>query len=311
MSPIVACPICSASAVSWFASQTDRRKGLSGRWDYWVCSICEVIFLHPTPSVKDLIEYYAKYYPANDSSDQSAPGLGTRHSLLRQIFHALSGDVDPRDFIRFKRGSRILDYGSGGGAYMHFFQARGATISGIELSPLMVEQCRKSNLDVNLVANFDKLPYPDGEFDVIYLMQVLEHLHNPQVIMSELSRTLAKTGKIYIAVPNGRSVWARVFGSNWLSGWFAPFHLFLYSVKSLSVLANMHGLRITQTWSRTPESWFLLNLSARVHNTRGQIEVDRTGLGSHLVRFLAMLPLRAIDLITRENDCLVVELVKA
>jgi len=62
---------------------------------------------------------------------------------------------------------------------MHFFQAHGATISGVELSAPMVEQSRKSDLDVNLVANFDKLPYPDGEFDVIYLMQVLEHLHNP------------------------------------------------------------------------------------------------------------------------------------
>ena len=261
--------------------------------------------------MKDLIEYYANYYPANDSPQQSSPGLGTRHSKLRRIFHALSGDVDPRDFIRFQQGERILDYGSGSGTYMHFFQAHGATISGVELSAPMVEQSRKSDLDVNLVANFDKLPYPDGEFDVIYLMQVLEHLHNPQVIMSELSRTLAKTGKIYIAVPNGRSVWARVFGSNWLSGWFAPFHLFLYSVKSLSVLANLHDLRIKKAWSRTPNSWFLLNLSARVHKTRGVVEVQRTGIASRFLRPFAMLPLRAIDLITRESDCLVVELVKA
>ena len=309
MSPVT-CPICNARDSRWHSNRGDRRKQIPGTWNYWACHNCELVFLHPLPSVRDLIGYYSTYYLGVAPLRPSKPSWGTRFPRLRNLFHAASGDVDPRDFVQFEPGSRILDYGSGLGTYMHFFKAKGAKISGVELSQTMVEQSRVQGLDVNLVDSFDKIPYSDGEFDVIFLMQVLEHLHNPHVIMEELSRVLARDGKIYIAVPNGRSIWAKVFGRHWLSGWFTPFHLFLYSSKSLGLLAAGHGLRVNRIWTRTPASWFSLNLAAKAHSTRNDIESYRGGMSARFLALITMIPLRVLELFTSENDCLVAELIK-
>ena len=65
-----------------------------------------------------------------------------------------------------------------------------------------------------------------------------------------------------MAIPNSKSVWKKVFGKNWVSGWFVPYHLFHYDKASLSKLARQHGFDMLESWSRTPESWFRLNVKA-------------------------------------------------
>jgi hypothetical protein len=95
-----------------------------------------------------------------------------------------------------------------------------------------------------------------------------------------------------------------------VSGWFAPFHLFHYDAKSLSDLARQHGFDILETWSRTPESWFRLNVKAWLYPDEMHLDERQSVIDSSFVRLPLMVVLRLLEIFIRQRDCLVIKLVK-
>lgn len=307
-SDVPRCVICETGQMRQRDQYLDRRRGLTGVWNLFECSNCGVNVLLPTPTAAQLNEYYSHY--SSGDTVNPAPSRGARYPLLRKSFHWLSGDVDPRDFIQPEKGSRILDYGCGQAGYLIDFHAQGFAVSGAEMSTTVVEVCQQNGLDVRQVTNPDEIPFPNESFDIVYLMQVFEHLRDPHIFMSELARVLSSGGSLYLAVPNSRSIWRRVFKKNWVSGWFAPFHLFHYDRRSLSVLAAKHGFELLESWSTTPASWFRLNLKAWLHAGNNRLDGLHSFLDMAPARYSLMLALRLIEIFVRERDCLVIKLVK-
>jgi SAM-dependent methyltransferase len=260
------------------------------------------------PTDEQLATFYAAY--AKDDRVDLTRRRGSRYPKLRKLFHRFSGDVDPRDFVVVPSGARVLDYGCGLAGYLADFHDRGVSISGAEIAGYVVEACRKNGFDVRQVKDFSHIPFSEGEFDIAYLMQVFEHLRDPHGFMQELNRILKTDGTLYLAVPNAASIWRKLFGKNWVSGWYAPFHLFHYDRESLSKLSQQHGFIVTDSWSITPESWFRLNLKALLYPGENQLDWRRTWLDSRPLRLLLMVLLRIVELPFSERDCLVLKLRK-
>lgn len=306
--PRLRCIPCGAVGLVAVAEQVDRRKGLPGRWHLFECRGCGAISIAPLPSTDELSAYYASY--SSDRHVELSRGAGSRFPRLRKIFHAISGDVDPRDFIEVSEGVRVLDYGCGHAGYLIDFQARGVRMSGAEIAPYVVEACKAQGFDVRKVDDSSRIPFLDGEFDVAYLMQVFEHLRDPHGFLRELNRVLKPGGLLYLALPNKNSVWRRIFGKNWISGWFAPFHLFLHDKKSLETLAKQYGFATAASWSRTPEFWFRMNLKAALYPEEDRLDLRSSWLDVRLVRYALMILLRILELPVRERDCLIMRLAK-
>lgn len=305
--PIDICPACGELGLKADNSFElgDRRKGLKGTWTLVACESCGVICMSPMPTEAQLGEYYAAY--SNDENVDLSLKAGSRSPALRKFFHRLTGDVDPRDFVEVSAGARILDYGCGHAGYLSDFHQRGFSISGAEIASYVVQTCQQHGFDVHQVEDFSKIPFADGEFDIVYLMQVFEHLREPHMFLDELARVLKSGGTLYLAVPNANSIWRKVFGNNWVSGWFAPYHLFHYNRDSLASLADRHGFDVVSSWSDTPESWFRLNLKAAILQNEHRLDWRRHWLDSRLARFVLMIFLRLFELPVRERDCLVVK----
>jgi SAM-dependent methyltransferase len=304
-----ACLCCGASLNADSAEAVhlaDRRKGLSGQWHVIACSECTAWSMVPVPTPSELAGYYESY--TEEESPVVHARVGARFPSLRRIFHLLSGDVDPRDFVSVPAGGRVLDYGSGQGTYMIDFHQRGFDISGAEVTDSLVLAGQRAGLAVRKVADFDSIPFADGEFDVVYLMQVFEHLRGPRRFMHELSRVLKPGGHLYLAVPNIDSTWRKVFGLNWISGWFAPFHVAHYNLRSLTKLGAQSGFVVKRSWSSTPDSWFRLNIRACLSPHSWRLDSAGNWLNVPPMRVVLMLLLRLCELFIRERDCLVVQL---
>lgn len=286
----------------------DRRKGLQGSWQLIRCIHCDFISMMPMPTDEQLATYYAVY--SRDEKVDLSQRVGSRHPKLRKLFHRLSGDVDPRDFVHVPAGARVLDYGCGHAGYLSDFHDRGVAISGAEIAGYVVEACRDRGYDVHKVDDFSHIPFADDKFDIVYLMQVFEHLRDPHGFMKELARILKNGGMLYLAVPNAASIWRKVFGNNWVSGWFAPFHLFHYNRNTLASLAGQHGFDVVDSWSSTPVMWFRLNLKAWFYPAENNLDWRHSWLDSRPLGYLVMLLLRIIELPFRERDCLVMKLKK-
>jgi SAM-dependent methyltransferase len=304
------CPCCKESLIpnKPQIKLSDRRKGLIGTWSNTKCDSCGVYFLDPIPTDDELASYYASY--STDNKLRPFKGLGFKFPFLRKIYHKFTGDVDPRDFIYPTKNARILDYGCGHATYLKYFHERGFNISGAEITDFLVEACQQHELDVHKVNDFNHIPFPDNEFDIVYLMQVFEHLKDPHAFMNELSRIMKKDGILYIAVPNSSSMWKKVFKKNWISGWFAPFHLFHYNDNNLTKLAEQYNLTVVNSWSNTPIDWFILNLKAWLYPNENKLDSEKKWLDYKIIKYLIMTILRIIEISSYQRDCLVVHLKK-
>jgi 2-polyprenyl-3-methyl-5-hydroxy-6-metoxy-1,4-benzoquinol methylase len=260
----------------------------------------------PMPDEFELASYYAAY--TDEGSISLAAGAGSRHPGLRRLFHTFTGDVDPRDFVTVPAGGTVLDYGSGQGTYLRDFHERGIDIWGAEVTDTLVSASSAAGLQIRKVEDFSSIPFESGAFDVVYLMQVFEHLRDPQRFMAELARIIKPGGQLYLAVPNFASAWRKVFGQNWVSGWFAPFHLAHYNAVALGRLAATHGFVVRRHWSRTPDSWFRLNLRAWLQPDNNALDRGRSTLDVLPLRLALTLLMRVCELFVRERDCLVMHL---
>jgi SAM-dependent methyltransferase len=210
-----------------------------------------------------------------------------------------------------KNGDRVLDFGCGEAPYLTDFAVRGCVVAGAELDADIVEAHRRRGLDVRVIDDPNLIPFEPATFDVVYLTQVIEHLREPHTAFAELNRVTRSGGAVYLACPDGASPWKRVLGDKWVSGWFAPFHLFVYTAPVLSRLAQAHGFEVVRWWSTTPASWCQLNLRALLKPSSRRLEEEfHAAVDAWPMRVVVAVLTRILDLALREGDCLVIQLRK-
>jgi 2-polyprenyl-3-methyl-5-hydroxy-6-metoxy-1,4-benzoquinol methylase len=128
--------------------------------------------------------------------NQSASANQKAQSLLS--FIARQGPYSPR--------KRLLDFGCGGGYFLRYAVNAGWSAMGFDVGKAAIETCRTNQL----LATSQLSDLEPASFDVILLNHVLEHIEEPAELMRSLCTLLGPQGKIFIEVPNVRSLRARL-----------------------------------------------------------------------------------------------------
>ena len=108
-----------------------------------------------------------------------------KNSLIRGL-----ADLQYRSIIKVLKSGRtlakldILDYGSGLTNYKRYFNYN-----------------RYATLDINFDADYKSLEEVKDKFDLILLIEVLEHIADPKELLLKLSTYLKKDGQIWISIP--------------------------------------------------------------------------------------------------------------
>src|SRR6185503_4606658 len=87
----------------------------------------------------------------------------------------------------------------------------------------------------------------DGTFDVILLLNLIEHVANPAAVLRKAGSLLSPTGVLVIKTPNHRSLDARLFRRRNWGGYHCPRHWVLFTRESFERLAASAGLRVVRT----------------------------------------------------------------
>jgi SAM-dependent methyltransferase len=97
---------------------------------------------------------------------------------------------------------RLLDVGCGSGANLKALSPMSNAI-GIDISPKAVHFCRERGLQNTAVSSALALPFPNDEFDVVLLMDVLYHKAVPckRTLLTEVGRVLKPGGVLLLNVP--------------------------------------------------------------------------------------------------------------
>ena len=132
----------------------------------------------------------------------------------------------------FTPGKRLLDVGCSAGFFMKAAEEIGWEAEGVEISTVASEYA-KNIVKVNVhESKLEDLHLPAENFDLVVLMETIEHLINPLDTLKEINRILTKKGILIISAPDYNSLSRLFLRKSWAV--LSPAeHLSIFTQKSL------------------------------------------------------------------------------
>lgn len=201
------------------------------------CRDCGFVFLKERPTAEELSELYG---------DVEDP-LYEREEAGRQVtFDAHLGRLE--QIVGSPQGRRLLDVGAYTGVAVEVAVKRGWEAVGVDPCRWAVESGRRRGRNVILGSVTDASIEAMGLFDVVTLWDVIEHLADPEKVLSAVFRSLRPGGIVAVHTMDVDSLFARLTGRHW--PWYMEMHLFYFSPATLSRLFRNVGFEVVHVEHR-------------------------------------------------------------
>ena len=194
-------------------------------------------------------QYYTDDYFSGEHADGYADYRGAEPVLRREFARTV-------DFIRARRdGGRLLEVGCAYGFFLEeakpYFD-----VAGIELAADAAAHARQAGLAVHTGIADEATLARLGSFDVMVMLDVIEHLPDPLGMLALLGRHLAPGGIIVITTGDFGSPVARLLGRHWRL-MTPPQHLWFFTQDAMAGMARAAGLAVEHAdhpWKIVPLS---------------------------------------------------------
>ncbi len=170
-------------------------------------------------TLKDRVRTYWQAEPCGTSTTAAEPGTAEFYADVERRRYELEPFIP--GFAEFERwrGKRVLEVGVGLGTDFVQFARAGAEATGVDLTDAAIaavgDRLALEGLEADLrVADAEELPFPDGEFDLVYSWGVIHHTPDTERALAEVRRVLKPGGEARIMLYSRRSwvalgVWLR------------------------------------------------------------------------------------------------------
>jgi 2-polyprenyl-3-methyl-5-hydroxy-6-metoxy-1,4-benzoquinol methylase len=228
--PTVSCHYCGGESWYRLSSRDVNRNTVEDSFDYYRCSSCDLMFIHPIPP--DLRPFYRGGY-------QRIP---KDLAGLRTIAKAEHYRIEP--ILKYKSQGNLLEIGPWMGIFGCNAKDAGFNVTAIEIDSECVSF-------LNNIVGVEAIPSADPaaamralgrKFDVIALWHSLEHLPDPWNVLQAAAEHLAPQGILLVAVPNIESYDFAAMKARWLH-LDAPRHLYFYTAHWLEQVCLANGLK--------------------------------------------------------------------
>jgi SAM-dependent methyltransferase len=139
-----------------------------------------------------------------------------------------------------KSNLQVLDLGSATGGNTTHIASLGHIVTSAEFSDIGIQIQRSKGIQV-VRADARKLPFEDESFDVVICLDVMEHIEEDFLVISEISRVLRSGGRFLISVPEDPKLWS--------SHDVSVNHVRRYTRNSLLNILEYTNLKVTNLWS--------------------------------------------------------------
>jgi len=233
--PAPPCPLCSGTSSHVLRRLTVSHPRVAGTYRLRRCRDCDLVYLTPRLEDTTLAMLYGEefYFP----EDSAFSGIAERVKELIQ---------DARRHVVEKRArvGRILDVGSGDGAFVHHMASHGWDATGLDFSPAASELAARRGLRGRyLMGSLADHDLPLRSFDAVTMWQVLEHIGEPVAMMRQVHALLRPGGLLVASVPNIDGLTASLTRERWW-GLDVPRHLVHYTPPTLRRVLEEAGLHV-------------------------------------------------------------------
>lgn len=122
-------------------------------------------------------------------------------TFLRKIFKKFDLHREDLALSLLDRGDKLLDVGCGNGSLVCRARDKFDEVYGIDISSSRIEEAKKNAVqkfgvdnNIHLLASNinEKIDFPDGMFDAVTSIAVIEHVFDPYFVIGEINRVLKK-----------------------------------------------------------------------------------------------------------------------
>ena len=282
----VKCDFCNSNKNRIVINSKDFLFNTSTReYNIVKCLNCNLAFTNPRLKKSDLIRYYSRSVNY-DNRTKSQELLG-RFDLLRRLdiltdyfnYNLLKKKkirkiIQFPNFLRFNRkgfsslyipkyikNGKMLDIGCAYGGFLYQMKLLGWNVKGIELNEEAVKYAiDRYGLDVEKVSIEDF--QTSDSYDIIYLLNVLEHVESPKKVLTKCSSLLKPKGILVISIPNISGIEVKLF-KKYAYTLQLPFHLYHFSKETIINYIKKTGLKITKIYYLNSDRDLIAPLSYR------------------------------------------------
>lgn len=225
--PVDACFACGGSDFKTLAEQD--RYGFP--LNYVSCVSCGFLFANPYYTEECLAEFYSKHYA------RVYGRAGSEKLVFEGGYINAVETILPLIRKYMPKTGAVMDFGCGYGGSLVAFPKEWLQV-GYDYDDIQLEYGRQFGIDLRNIENFDDA---SEKFDVIMLIQVLEHVKDPIALLQKLQSRLNESGVLYIEVPGFASVIERGIDPRLA---FKNAHRHFFCLDSLSKVAAQAGLQL-------------------------------------------------------------------
>jgi malonyl-CoA O-methyltransferase len=137
---------------------------------------------------------------AKDYSKELAERFAARYdsgarTIKTELVRELLGNISNK---------KVLDVGAGIGFFSNMCCDLGAVVVAVDFSSEMIKKIKKryGNKFLAQKCKAHQLPFHNDRFDIVLLLDVIEHLYKVQLTLTEIRRVLKPEGKLIITTPS-------------------------------------------------------------------------------------------------------------
>lgn len=154
----------------------------------------------------------------------------------------------------------LVDIGCGTGGFMEYASSVWGVVQGFDASVAQVEYCLSRGFDcveaTSVIDFFAQKPRVGGRKYWFTLWDVLEHIREPEVFMSELSKVMFSGDILFVSIPTSsitvKKRFHRLLGRSFS---YDPHeHVFYYNEKSIKLFLEYYGFKVSSVYAVVPYS---------------------------------------------------------
>lgn len=201
---------------------------------------CGLVFVNPRYNP----DWYNKYYEEDYFK-----------GLLDNAYHSSSQfnqeyEKTYRRYVDFflnnqfiKKKGNYLDIGCASGHLVGIFNSLGWNASGIDVSEYSTKYGREIRGLNIITGDLLEAKFPSNHFEIITMLEVIEHLSEPMKYLEEIKRILSNDGTLIVSTPNVDYFLAKLRREKWW-GYKIIGHIHFFSIKTMSEMLDKLGLEI-------------------------------------------------------------------
>lgn len=235
-----ACPVCRQPGGEVLSVQR-------GRFGVVRCRGCGLIRLSPRPTSEAARKLYAEEYYLRGGYDDYVHTF-EKYRKLYEVFFARR----LRLVQRYVRGpGRLLECGCAHGFQLEWLRRGGWEVVGNEVSAPAASFARDRLRLPIIEGPLETVALPPKAFDVIYMVDVLEHLADPARALANVRQALKPEGVLLVQCPFELFHWEKIAQALWagkrpgtITPDAVPYHLLFFSPRTLRVTLETFGFVI-------------------------------------------------------------------